>query len=286
MATVPVPFTEYHNTPNKSIRQNVARRGVVLHHAAMTNLDALIYLEMGAKQVSSNATCKDNRLPEMFDTDGPYRAWSLSDAYWDSALRSVETCNESTDGWTVSDSSHWSLARAVAYWAQRDGFYPHRNGPMETWTVIGHREVYTIHGGSYGTACPGGMNLDLVVARAQAILGGSAPAGGGTTPIEGDFLMSLTSQEQDDLYAKTVESYKVISKGFPVADGLTLIGLGDGEGRFGPKNTQYFALTGAGYWVDLSASAANGISLSRGHYVNCTYEDWEAFKAAAAVEAP
>lgn len=174
------PFTEVHNTPNKSVRQNVARLGVVLHHAAMTNLDTLIYLEMGAKQVSSSATCKDDRLPQMmpFET---FRAWSLSDAYWDSALRSVETCNESVVGWTVSDASHWSLAKAVAYWAKLDGFYPHRNGDPKSWTVLGHREVYTIHGGSYGTACPGGMDLDLVTRRAQSLLAGTA--GGGSTPI-------------------------------------------------------------------------------------------------------
>lgn len=169
------PFTEFHNTPNKSIRQNVPRRGVVLHHAAMTNLNELIRLEMGAKQVSSNATCKDARLPEMFPTDSNFRAWSLSDAYWDSALRSVETCNESTNGWTVSDASHWSLARAVAFWAEKDRFWPHRDGDPKTWTVLGHREVYTIHGGSYGTACPGGMDLGLVTRRAQQILRGQTP---------------------------------------------------------------------------------------------------------------
>lgn len=162
------PFTAYHNTPNKSVRQNVPRRGVVLHHAAMTSLDGLRYLTMGGKQVSANAICKDLNLESMMPEG--FRAWSLSDSYWDSALRSVETANESTNGWTVSDSSHWSLARGVAYWATVDGFWPHRDGNPKDWTVLGHREVYTIHGGSYGTACPGGMDLDLVTKRAQLIL--------------------------------------------------------------------------------------------------------------------
>lgn len=189
------PFTEYHNTPNKSIRQNVPRRGVVLHHAAMTNLDELIRLEMGAKQVSSNATCKDDRLPEMFDTDGPYRAWSLSDAYWDSALRSVETCNESVVGWTVSDASHWSLARAVAYWAERDGFWPHRDGNPKGWTVLGHREVYTIHEGSYATACPGGMDLNLVTIRAQELLRSTPPA---PTNKENDMIYYIANTASSD----------------------------------------------------------------------------------------
>lgn len=183
------PWTEYHNTPNKSVRQNVARKGVVLHHAVMTNLDELIRLEMGAKQVSSTATCKDKRLPLMMPLDG-FRAWSLSDSYWDSALRSVETCNQTMfPDYSVSDESHWSLAKAVAYWATIDGFWPHRDGNPKDWTVIGHREVYTIHEGSYATACPGGMDINLVVKRAQGILRG-----------ENGFLMALDDKQQADMY--------------------------------------------------------------------------------------
>lgn len=177
-------WTAIHNTPNKSIRQNVARRGVVLHHAAMTSLDGLRYLTMGGKQVSATAIVKDGNRERMMTDE--YRAWSLSSAYWDSACRSVETANESTNGWTISDASHWSLARLVAYWAERDGFWPHRDGNPKEWTVLGHREVYSIHGASYATACPGGMDLDLVTKRAQDILRGSDPAGGGGTPIEED----------------------------------------------------------------------------------------------------
>ena len=169
------PWTAVYNTPNKSIRQNVPRKGVVLHHGAITSLDGLRRLEMGAKQVSSSAIAKDVSLEQMMPSE-TYRAWSLSSAFWDSSLRSVETCNESTVGWTISDDSHWSLAKAVAYWSELEGWWPHRDGDRTTWTVIGHSEVYTIHGGSYATACPGGMNLSLVTIRSQALRGGvSAP---------------------------------------------------------------------------------------------------------------
>ena len=176
------PWTAVYDTPNKSVRQNVARRGVVLHHAALTSLDVLRSLTMGAKEVSASAICKNTLLEKMMG-DG-YRAWSLSDGYWDSALRSVETCNESTNGWTISDASHWKLAAAVAYWSATEGWWPHRDGAPTNWTVIGHREVYSIHGGSYATACPGGMDLNLVTSRAQALRNGAGPAGGGTTPIQ------------------------------------------------------------------------------------------------------
>ena len=166
---IPAPWTAVHNTPNKSLRQNVPRRGVVLHHAAMTSLSGLRNLAMGAKQVSATAIIKDDSI-ELIVGDDRYRPWSLSSAWGDSSFRSVETANESTNGWTISDASHWSLARAVAYWAEQDGFRPHRDGDPSTWTVIGHREAYSIHGVSYATACPGGLDLNLVTKRAQQLL--------------------------------------------------------------------------------------------------------------------
>lgn len=172
MATA--PWTAVHNTPNKSIRQNVARRGCVLHHAAMTNLDGLRRLEMGAKQVSSSAIIKDSAIEQMMPSE-TYRAWSLSSSLWDSLLRSIEGCNESTNGWTVSDETHWSMAKAVAYWSELEGWWPHRDGPRNTWTVITHGEVYTIHGASYATACAGGTDANLVTLRAQQLRGGAKP---------------------------------------------------------------------------------------------------------------
>lgn len=169
---VAAPFTAYNNTPNKSVRQNVARKGIVIHHAAMTNFEGLKRLAMGAKQVSASGIIKDRRNENMVPEG--YRPWSLSSAYWDSALRSIETCNESTNGWTVSDESTWEQAKSIAYWSELEGWWPHRSGPRDTWTVIGHNEVYTIHGASYATACPGGSNLALATARAQELRGGSA----------------------------------------------------------------------------------------------------------------
>lgn len=176
------PFTAVRNTPNKSPRQNVARKGVCLHHAATESLSALRRLAMGAKEVSATAIVKDGAA-ELLMADG-FRAWSLADAWGDSAFRSVECANESSNGWTISDASHWTLARLVAYWAERDGFWPHRDGDPKTWTVIGHREFNTIYGGSYPTACPGAMDLGLVTRRAQGLLNGSKPAGGDAQLIE------------------------------------------------------------------------------------------------------
>lgn len=172
--------TETHDTAQKSPRSQPVNM-IVLHHAATTNAQWVIDVETGgSKQVSSHMVVKDGRragiVPEEF------RAWSLSDAYWDSRALTVECANESTNGWTISDASHESLAQLVADWSHRYGFRPHRSGDPKTWTVIGHREVYTIHGGSYSTACPGGMNLDWITSRAQQLLAGGF-AGGGITVI-------------------------------------------------------------------------------------------------------
>jgi hypothetical protein len=180
--TVTDPTTERLATRQQSALTAHPRIGAVLHHGATTDEQWIIDVETtGRKQVSSNRVVKNTRCVEVADDN--MRAWSLSDAYWDSVLHSVETANESTNGWTISDSSHETLARMVAYWASVEGWWPHRDGDPKSWTVIGHREVYTIHGGSYATACPGGMDLDRVTRRAQQLLQTSGLAGRGVTII-------------------------------------------------------------------------------------------------------
>jgi hypothetical protein len=173
MTTVKDPVTAVRPTFQQSPVTKRPRIGVVLHHAATTNIDQVISMETtGSRVVSSNRVVKDKQCVKIAN-DPEYRAWSLSDAYWDSVLSSVECANESTSGWTISAASHETLAQQVAWWAQRDGFRPHREGNPRTWTVLGHREIYSIYGDSYATACPGGMNLDWIAVRAREILAGS-----------------------------------------------------------------------------------------------------------------
>lgn len=174
--------TSISETTDRSARTQSVK-GVVLHHAATTSLSGILSLfQPGGRTVSAHLAVKDAQrvgaVPEQF------RAWSLGSPYWDSWAMTVECANESTTGWTISAASHESLAQLVADWARRYKFTPHRSGNPKTWTVLGHREVYTIHGDSYATACPGGMDLDFIVKRAQQILAGSIP--GGTPSIEGN----------------------------------------------------------------------------------------------------
>jgi hypothetical protein len=156
----------------------------------MFDLDALVRLEMGGKQVSSTVCVKDGRIASMFDE--AYRAWSLSDAYWDSISLSSETCNSTgAPSWNISEASYRSLALLVADWCKRYGI------PCNRDRVIGHREVYTRHGGSYGTACPGGIDLNRVVNEANAILGGSSPSGDIGEPIKEKKKMSALIRNYD-----------------------------------------------------------------------------------------
>ena len=168
--------TEIHNTPQKSGRNPSAGQPtfIILHHAATLSFDAVVNLEMGAKEVSSHLIVKDKRVASMMDEG--YRAWSLSDSYWDSVSLTVETCNSAGGpGWPISADSYQTLGRIVADWCTRYGI------PCNRSYVIGHREVYQRFGGSYATACPGGINLDFVVQLAQQFI--AATADDDVTPI-------------------------------------------------------------------------------------------------------
>ena len=164
-------MTENVNTSQQSARTASPLNMVILHHGATTNADQIVEMMVsGSREVSAHAVVKDARRIGVVEEEN--RAWSLGSSYWDSRAFTVECANESTQGWTISASSHESLARLSADWAKRYNFPIVRgpNVPKTQWTLLGHREVYEIYGESYSTACPGGMNLDWIANRANEIL--------------------------------------------------------------------------------------------------------------------
>lgn len=150
---------------------------IVLHHCATTDFDGVVsMMTSGSRQVSANYVVKDNRVAAVVPEN--MRSWSLSSALWDGRSITFEIANESVgEPWPVSATSHETVARMVADIATRYGI------PINRDRILGHREVYTRFDASYATACPGGLNLDAIVARAQQIASGGATTENGPTVI-------------------------------------------------------------------------------------------------------
>lgn len=134
--------------------QNSSRNGAkidrfIVHHAAATNMrsveDMMVY---ATREVSANYVVGDT-ITCVVDEDR--RAWTSASAHWDGRAVTVETINNSTNGWTVSSKTFDNLARLIADASYRYGF------PVNDQTVITHQELYTRYGASYPTACPGDL---------------------------------------------------------------------------------------------------------------------------------
>lgn len=144
---------------------------IVLHHTAgVMSIDTLVaMMQPGGRTVSAHAAIKDRDIVSVVPESK--RAYALADGAFDSRAFNAECINSTgSPTWQLSDATHESIARWVADVCKRWGIRPHRSGPAKSWTIIGHREVYSIHRVGYATACPGGMKLDWVVTRAQQLM--------------------------------------------------------------------------------------------------------------------
>lgn len=155
------------STPNSDPRAGGAvPRYIVHHHMATTGFSGVLESwRTGKKQGSAHAA---------IDSDGETvgvvpeerRAWSLSSESFDSQALVTEIANSSVGGsWPVSAAAHEAAAQLTADWCTRYGI------PCDRTHIIGHREVFTRFGKGYATACPGGLDLDGIVARARVIMG-------------------------------------------------------------------------------------------------------------------
>ncbi|WP_181059303.1 peptidoglycan recognition family protein [Pseudoclavibacter sp. AY1H1] len=144
----------------------------VVHHAADSSLaNVLAMMSSGSREVSANYVVKDGQIVGVVPEE--HRGWSLSSPEWDGRSITVETCNSATgdaSGWPISEQSYESLAKLIADCATRYGF------PINRDRVLGHREVFSRHGASYATACPGGIDLDRLVRMAKEAQSGARPA--------------------------------------------------------------------------------------------------------------
>jgi hypothetical protein len=168
------------STPNRSSRMGRAINGWIIHHnAGRDGRGVLEMMRAGSKQVSANyQVLEDGDVWGVVPREE--RSWSASNAVWDAESLTFEIANNSgAPGWTISDRAYDRVARTIAEDARWAGI------PINRTTVRGHREGSAQGaGGSYSTACPGGINLDYLVQLAQHYYNqGSSSAGGGATPI-------------------------------------------------------------------------------------------------------
>jgi hypothetical protein len=147
---------------------------LICHHAATTSLSGILALfQPGGRTVSATfAIGNDGEIVGCVDPSR--RPWTSASKLDDIAI-TFECANLSTTGWTISEKSYQSIAKIAAW---MNAVYPGFSIDREH--IVGHRELYTRWGESYATACPGGMDLDRVVALARV----TSPAGLGETPIE------------------------------------------------------------------------------------------------------
>lgn len=123
---------------------------IIIHHCASTSLFAVLdMMKYGTREVSANYVIgNDGEIIGVVPEE--YRAWTSGSASWDGRAITVEIVNETgAPGWRVSDKAMAAVSRLLADISTRYGFELNRD------TVITHQELYTIHGASYATACPG-----------------------------------------------------------------------------------------------------------------------------------
>ena len=174
-------YTSTRRTTDHGSRFGFKPKRVVLHHGATTSFAGLLRLMMpGGRTVSAHAAIADDEIVSVVPESR--RSFSLASSFFERNVLSAECVNSrAAPSWALSDRTHESIARWVADVCRRHGIRPHRDGNPKTWTVIGHREVYTIHRRGYATACPGGMRLDSITRRAQQILAGQGSQLAGNT---------------------------------------------------------------------------------------------------------
>lgn len=138
---------------------------IVLHHAASDSLSGVVNTLRGTSGApTASYAVKDRELVSMVaEQDSPW-----TNGRWTSNMYSVtfEMCNasgSSTNGWfppsaETCETTAWAMARAAQRWGIE---LPLEHGV----NVFGHKEV-----SKTATSCPGALDVDAVVKRANEII--------------------------------------------------------------------------------------------------------------------
>jgi hypothetical protein len=172
-----------HSSAQRSSRGGATIDHFILHHsAAFDAAQVLAEMVSGSKQVSANYVVgNDGTAYGVVDEED--RAWTSGSstdggrgAAWDKRSITFEILDMTgAPDWLISPAAQATVAAIIADVSKRHGITPQRAGANTSWTVYGHRELYTIYAASYSTACPGGLPLDSVTQAAAALLNPVTP---------------------------------------------------------------------------------------------------------------
>lgn len=163
----------------KSSRNGERVQYMLWHHTASVSGhgDGVVAMMVNAtRQVSANYVFgSDGWLWNVVEEE--FRAWtsgSTTDggkgALFDRRSITSECCNSTgAPSWLQSDAFYEKASRLALDVYQRYGV------PLDRDHHLGHRELYIRFGASYPTACPGGMDIDRILAGARALLDPNAP---------------------------------------------------------------------------------------------------------------
>lgn len=160
---------------------------IIIHHAASLSLFAVLDMMKYATRVVSSNYVIGNGGEIVGVVPEEYRAWTSGSTSWDGRSITVEIINESAGpDWRISDAAFDAVARMLADISARYGIKLSRT------TVVTHQELYTIHGASYATACPGPYlqaRIDELIKLASIYLAGGK---------------SEEEEDEDDMWKPTV----------------------------------------------------------------------------------
>jgi hypothetical protein len=170
------PIIDQARISNQHSNRSYPITRVIWHHQASTNDDGTIDMMVsGSKQVSSTYTV-DNKdyqgrgwaritgvVPER------YRPWTSS-SWADGGAITIEVCNSTGNpAWGISDVTHEACAHIAAYVRDAYGVPLQRATSKGMPGHVGHNEVQRIFGESYPTFCPGNLDINRIIARAQQL---------------------------------------------------------------------------------------------------------------------
>lgn len=149
---------------NGQPRNGLAITNIIIHHNAGTNNEAALntWLKGGLAGTSAHYQITPNEIIGAVGENSI--AYHAGNWYTNQHSIGLEHLNNAgAPNWTIAEATYENSAKLIADICKRYGL------PINRTTIKKHSEVSDL-----GTACPGGIDIDRLVRRAQEIANGSA----------------------------------------------------------------------------------------------------------------